>query len=171
MPIRQRPTSNGNTINTAAPTNKVLNFPWDDFPICDDTTDDLTPPSTPTEHRPSMDNGPRTAPLSGHSGFPFSFPSTVAQQSTPPRRPRHQRTPSDGVFSMSFDDDQESTPQKPEELHALFGGMFPFADGKSKTPPGSVRATKDTAGYFASSMFQNSPNPEELPPPRFGAVV
>lgn len=30
-----------------------------------------------------------------------------------------------------------------------------------------IRATKDKSGFFASSVFQNAPSPDELPPPAF----
>jgi hypothetical protein len=59
---------------------------------------------------------------------------------------------------MSFDEDSDSR----EEPKALF-------ELRRRTPS-AVRVSnkdKDKAGYFASSMFQNSPSPEELPPPSF----
>jgi hypothetical protein len=65
---------------------------------------------------------------------------------------------------MSFDED--SRPATSDELNALFD-MFP----KKRSTSGNVRPTKDKAGYFASSMFQNSPSPDELPPPSFGASL
>lgn len=141
-----------------------------DFPVCDDTTDmeDNSPPSTPTRefphttlHHLSFD-GPRTAPLlSFSSGFPFVHHA----DSTPSRtRHHHHRTPSEGVFNMSLDEDLGSTSDASEELKKLFG--FPpkrFGSlGHSTT-----RAGKDKAGFFASSVFQNSPSPDELPPPAF----
>ncbi|EGO03924.1 hypothetical protein SERLA73DRAFT_84131 [Serpula lacrymans var. lacrymans S7.3] len=135
------------------------------FPICDDMTDvdDRSPPSTPTRERTvrynapwpasSFDDGPRTAPLFKSFGFPFrATPSPVAR--------RHQRAPSEGVFDMSFDEDfSSSSSDASEELKMLFG-LLPKRDG-------SVGPNKDKAGFFASSMFQNSPSPDELPPPAF----
>ncbi|KIJ61522.1 hypothetical protein HYDPIDRAFT_137432 [Hydnomerulius pinastri MD-312] len=139
-----------------------------EFPVCDDTTDveDNSPPSTPTRETSQSTwqqlafDGPRTAPLSASNGFPFAGP---AGTSPSPAR-RHYRTPSEGVFSMSFDEDISSTSDSSEELKKLFG--FPpkrFGSvGHSAT-----RAAKEKAGFFASSVFQNSPSPDELPPPAF----
>jgi hypothetical protein len=119
------------------------------FPICDDTTeygDDDTPPHTPVTNGNrnrtafAFDDGPRTAPLSKiPSRFPFRTPSP-----TPTRR--HRRTPSEGVFHMSSDEDSS---YDMTEMLTLFN--------KGKAP------------FFASSSFQNSPSPDELPPPSFGA--
>jgi len=142
----------------------AISVKWDAFPVCDDTGDDLTPPSTPVLEQAvtlasKLDNGPRTAPMSSSrysfSGFmtPYSSPSPAS------RTRRHQRTPSEGVFTL---DDDAASPHSPEELQALIG-LF------SKGSP--ARISKEKAGYFASSMFQNSPNPEELPPPSFGALA
>ncbi|KAG6377505.1 hypothetical protein JVT61DRAFT_15313 [Boletus reticuloceps] len=140
-----------------------------DFPVCDDTTDveDSSPPSTPTRESPagsawqrlSLD-GPRTAPLSSFNSFSFA---TLAD-STPSRPRHHHRTPSEGVFNMSFDEDMSTTSDASEELKKLFG--FPpkrFGSVGAST----TRAGKDKAGFFASSVFQNSPSPDELPPPAF----
>ncbi|KAF8438181.1 hypothetical protein L210DRAFT_2310542 [Boletus edulis BED1] len=136
-----------------------------DFPVCDDTTDveDSSPPSTPTRESPagstwqrlSLD-GPRTAPLSSFNSFSF-VDST-------PSRPRHHRTPSEGVFNMSFDEDMSTTSDASEELKKLFG--FPPKRFGS-VGASATRAGKDKAGFFASSVFQNSPSPDELPPPAF----
>ncbi|KAH0826544.1 hypothetical protein J3R83DRAFT_4897 [Lanmaoa asiatica] len=139
-----------------------------DFPVCDDTTDveDSSPPSTPTREFPADTtwqrfDGPRTAPLSSFNDF--SFASHV--NSTPSRtRLLHQRTPSDGVFNMSFDEDMSSTSDASEEFKKLLG--FPPKRFGS-VGPSATRAGKDKAGFFASSVFQNSPSPDELPPPAF----
>lgn len=141
-----------------------------DFPVCDDTTDveDHSPPSTPTREFPadttwqrlSLD-GPRTAPLFPFNGFSFASP----RGSTPSRtRHHHHRTPSEGVFNMSFDEDMSPTSDASEELKKLFG--FPPKQFGS-VGPSATRAGKDKAGFFASSVFQNSPSPDELPPPAF----
>ena len=58
---------------------------------------------------------------------------------------------------MSFDVDW--IPTDADELNTLFASL------SNKRSP--VRSSKDKAGYFASSMFQNSPSPDELPPPTF----
>lgn len=139
------------------------------FPVCDDTTDveDTSPPSTPTREFPadtmwqrlSLD-GPRTAPLSPFNGFSFSR----APDSTPSRPRHHQRSPSEGVFNMSLDEDMSTASDASEELKKLFG--FPPKRFGS-VGPSATRAGKDKAGFFASSVFQNSPSPDELPPPAF----
>lgn len=140
-----------------------------DFPVCDDTTDveDSSFPSTPTREFPADTtwqrlslNGPRTAPLSPFNAFSFASPA----DSTPSRTRRlHHRTPSEGVFNMSFDEDM-STSDPSEELKKLFG--FPPKRFGS-VGPSATNAGKDKAGFFASSVFQNSPSPDELPPPAF----
>jgi hypothetical protein len=142
-----------------------------EFPICDDTTDveDSSPPSTPTREfsagttwqRLSLD-GPRTAPLSSFNGF--SFASTADSTPSRTRHHHHHRTPSEGVFTMSFDEDMSITSDASEELKKLFG--FPPKRFGS-VGPSATRAGKDKAGFFASSVFQNSPSPDELPPPAF----
>ncbi|KAG9313492.1 hypothetical protein JVU11DRAFT_5818 [Chiua virens] len=133
-----------------------------DFPVCDDTTDveDSSPPSTPTRefHTDSTwFDGPRTAPLNG-----FSFART--QVSTPSRPRNHYRTPSEGVFNMSFDEDMSPASDASEEFKKLVG-VPPKRFGS--VGPSATRASTDKAGFFASSVFQNSPSPDELPPPAF----
>jgi hypothetical protein len=137
---------------------------WDEFPICDDTTeygdDDYdVAPSPPTSFAArsarvatgrtalnrQYDDGPRTAPLS--LGPSYYFP---AQHTSSPRK--HGRTPSEGVFHLS-DDDSSSGSLK---------GLLTI------NSPNKGMKDKDGKPFFASSMFQISPNPEELPPPSFG---
>jgi hypothetical protein len=55
---------------------------------------------------------------------------------------------------MSFDEDSSDTS---EELRNLFSDMLVH----KRRPDGQK------AGYFASSQFQNSPSPEDLPAPDF----
>ncbi|KIK98595.1 hypothetical protein PAXRUDRAFT_133871 [Paxillus rubicundulus Ve08.2h10] len=139
-----------------------------DFPVCDDTTDveDSSTPSTPTRESTLQTtwqqlayDAPRTAPLATSNGFPFARPSP----SSPSPMRRHYRTPSEGVFNMSFDEDM-STCSSSEELKKLFG--FP-PKRYGSVGPSATRAGNDKAGFFASSVFQNSPSPDELPPPAF----
>ncbi|OAX38261.1 hypothetical protein K503DRAFT_783006 [Rhizopogon vinicolor AM-OR11-026] len=140
-----------------------------EFPICDDTTDvDDTSPSTPTREKSAAtwqqlvsDQGPRTAPLNSTTGFPFGGHLNYHTPS-PPRR--HYRSPSEGVFNMSFDEDMTSTSDASEEQKKLFG-LMPKKHGS--VGPSVTRAGKDKTGFFASSVFQNSPSPDELPPPPF----
>ncbi|KAF9788643.1 hypothetical protein BJ322DRAFT_1106618 [Thelephora terrestris] len=132
----------------------------DPFPICDDMTDidgEGSRPSTPVPKVPTrqqrsifFDNGPRTAPLSSMTtSFPFSL-------STPsPTVRKHHRAPSDGVFNMSLDEDSSS--DNSEGLRNLFNDLLSH----------KRRSDGQKAGYFASSQFQNSPSPEDLPAPDF----
>ncbi|KAG2746251.1 hypothetical protein P692DRAFT_20739211 [Suillus brevipes Sb2] len=142
-----------------------------DFPVCDDTTDDdhdHDPLSTPTRERSAgtwqqlaFEEGPRTAPINMSAGFPFGGQLSF---NTPSPSRKHFRTPSEGVFHMSFDEDMASTSDASEEQKKLFGFM-PRKPGS--VGPSVTRAAKDKAGFFASSVFQNSPSPDELPPPAF----
>ncbi|KAH7909159.1 hypothetical protein BJ138DRAFT_261811 [Hygrophoropsis aurantiaca] len=140
-----------------------------EFPICDDMTDvdDNEPPSTPVREKMqgtwkqlALGDGPRTAPLRSTAGFPFG--GSAGASPSPSRR--HYRTPSEGVFNMSFDEDMASTSDASEELKKLFGMLPKRYDSVG---PNVLRAGKDKAGFFASSVFQNSPSPDELPPPAF----
>jgi hypothetical protein len=130
------------------------------FPVCDDMTDidgEGSRPSTPVQKAPTsrqqhifFDDGPRTAPLSSMTpNFPFAL-------STPsPATRKHHRAPSDGVFNMSLDEDCSSDTS--EGLRNLFNDLLAH----------KRRQNGQKAGYFASSQFQNSPSPEDLPPPDF----
>lgn len=132
----------------------------DPFPICDDMTDidgERSRPSTPAQKTPTFqqqsiffDDGPRTAPLSSMTpSFPFAL-------STPsPTIRRHHRAPSDGVFNMSLDEDSSSDTS--DGLRNLFNDLLAH----------KRRSDGQKAGYFASSQFQNSPSPEDLPAPDF----
>jgi len=152
------------------------------FPICDDTTDadGLTPPSTPIRSKratlQSFDDGPRTAPLSSTAGFPFS--AGLPSPTPPSRHQRHHvRSPSEGVFNMSLDEDSSSSDHANEELKMVFGSM-PKWPGRGPNLRGVVHASNMAhpsssaskaakAALYASSLFQNSPSPDELPPPAF----
>jgi hypothetical protein len=114
-------------------------------------------PSTPVQKGPTrqqqsifFDDGPRTAPLSSTApNFPFTL-------STPsPAIRKHHRAPSDGVFNMSLDEDTSS--DSSEGLRNLFSDLLAH----------KRRVDGQKAGYFASSQFQNSPSPEDLPAPDF----
>lgn len=146
------------------------------FPICDDTdVDGMSPPVTPTKSTwqqtlLTYDDGPRTAPLSSTTGFPFGPSSGMSPTATPSptRHQRHHvRSPSEGVFSMSFDEDSSSSSDASEELKMLFG-LMPKRNAYVPTvrAPAGMSA-KAKASLYASSLFQNSPSPDELPPPAF----
>ncbi|KAI0064275.1 hypothetical protein BV25DRAFT_1837053 [Artomyces pyxidatus] len=152
------------------------------FPVCDDLTDaedEFFAPSTPVRSKAGAvtwqqslvyDDGPRTAPLS--SAFPgFPFPSNT---STPisERKRHHFRSPSEGMFNMSMDEDSSfssSSSDASEELKAMVGLLSRRRVPSGPSTPGlSNSSKKDRPGFFASSIFQNSPSPDDLPAPAFG---
>ncbi|KAF8155813.1 hypothetical protein B0H34DRAFT_798924 [Crassisporium funariophilum] len=172
-----------------------------DFPICDDLNEVadqmvmITPPATPRRH---FDNGPSTAPLSARTpgAFPFNGMGYTSPPSPKKANRKHRRTPSEGVFHMSSDEDLSTGPggvilnPNVKALFGLVGTPEPkmstsaFATPSPRTPEyprqssslgnssmlsKEKQAERDaaarTADYFASSMFQNSPSPEELPDP------
>ena len=174
------------------------------FPICDDMNDvaDFGAPTTPPPTRRHHDNGLQTAPISSCTPGAFPF-NTMGLPSTPPplaskRGNRmHRRTPSEGVFHMSSDEDVSSGPAGTilnPNVQALFGLVNTFEPSSKMSPSAfstpiraippfkrdstspshfslsnekqsEPEAAEKAAGYFASSMFQNSPSPEELPDP------
>ena len=165
-------------------TGPIVTVAWD-FPICDDS-DDMTPPSTPIRESASVpskrlgatwqqqtffDDAPRTAPPSAVFGYPFA--DRASQNATPTpgqRRRNHRRVPSEGMFAMSGDDDSSSSDAS-EELKALVG-LIPKrrAQAARRTPsPATPDSISAAAGFYAGSVFQNSPSPDELPVPAFRA--
>ena len=163
------------------------------FPICDDMNDpaDLsamtTPPPTPRDH-----DNLQTAPISSRKpgAFPFNTTSLPSSPSTLPSKKKHRRTRSEGVYHMSSDEDPSSGPDGTSlnpNVQAFFGlvntskpsskmlpstpirAIPPFKKCFASPSYGSLQskyeASQKAAGYFASSMFQNSPSPEELPDP------
>lgn len=208
---------------------------WEGFPICDDMTEagdasdyEHSAPVTPTRPRSKTQaNG-----VSNLSSRPTPLvPFAIATPS--PARPgqdvftrgkqgnarRHRRTPSDGVFAMSSDEEantsssNSSGPPTPvnngpltpnvEALFRLVGAQRRSSFGTPSPVYGSGSASSSAASslvgtpcsfnmvhpigfqakeshekqferemaglapYFASSNFQNSPSPDELPPPLF----
>lgn len=140
---------------------------WDH--ICDDSNDEapFAPPTTPTRPRSDM--------RGSFSGF---IPKTSR------RKPRnHKRTPSDNIFAMSSDDEVASGQEDFRALldfvhsgssRALVTSTPPplRVDVRSLSPASrekyfELEAQKEVAGYFASSSFQNSPSPDDLPAPLF----
>lgn len=148
------------------------------FPICDDMTDadGLTPPATPTKGTWQQtllgyDDGPRTAPLSSTFGYPFNAGMSSPNSSPSAYRQKHHvRSPSEGVFNMSFDEDSSSSDAS-EELKMLFG-LMPKRPGQGQSLRGMVHSANSNpnssaskaakAALYASSLFQNSPSPDEL---------
>ena len=162
--LNKKHSPNVAVVSRSAPVNNtkstVLRAHLEDpFPICDDMTDidgEGSRPSTPVSKAPTLrqqsiffDDGPRTAPLSSTiPSFPFAL-------STPsPAIRKHHRSPSDGVFNMSLEEDSSDAS---EGLRNLFNDLL----AHKRRPDGQK------AGYFASSQFQNSPSPEDLPAPAF----
>ncbi|KAL4243342.1 hypothetical protein ABKN59_011530 [Abortiporus biennis] len=154
-------------------TRRVSTAPAWDFPICDDS-DDVTPPSTPVRESASVpskpgvtwqqeslffDEAPRTAPLS--STFDHAhIPSPTASPTPAQRRRHHRRVPSEGMFSMSMDEDSSSSDAgSPKRREAVAVRRSPSPSVEGSLP----------AGFYAGSVFQNSPSPEELPVPAFMA--
>ncbi|KJA15613.1 hypothetical protein HYPSUDRAFT_207756 [Hypholoma sublateritium FD-334 SS-4] len=147
------------------------------FPVCDDQrSEPPSPPATPTRPAHTHTHAPpRTAPLTARA--PFGFPFAKGDVSSPPRttlKRHHRRVPSEGVFAMSSDEDVSSGPggvvlsrtlfaPLPVTPRAAVGGARSVDTGVPLTA--EQRTAREKAGYFASSMFQNSPSPEELPDP------
>ncbi|KAG6852029.1 hypothetical protein C0991_003777 [Blastosporella zonata] len=160
---------------TVAPAPATLLPPFD-FPICDDLSDHDDPrPTTPTRRRPHKPTHPTN--------------SNTSVKRPNPRARNHKRAPSDSgmVFNMSSDESGPENNTMPDELNALFLNLALTRRGMG-TPPRSARneamyeamaqrevsgytggrgAQGHAYGYFASSSFQNSPSPEELPDPLF----
>ncbi|RPD61522.1 hypothetical protein L226DRAFT_575631 [Lentinus tigrinus ALCF2SS1-7] len=167
----------------------------DDSSEYGDGTD--TPPTTPIREVASVppkavagatwqqeslffDNVPHTAPLSSTYGFPPALPAPSTP--TPAQRRRnHQRVPSEGMFAMSSD---ESSPSSSVvDLTEQLRRRSPVAIPRQRcftSPAGSpaydvapvqqfasASAPSAVGGYFAGSVFQNSPSPDDLPVPSF----
>ncbi|KAH9947529.1 hypothetical protein B0H21DRAFT_329865 [Amylocystis lapponica] len=170
---------------------------WDSFPICDDSADqaddsDQTPPTTPIResssvptkkgsvswtHRTIFDGVPRTAPLSSTIGFPFVLPNPASTPTPAQRRRNHRRVPSEGVFNMSMDEDSSSSsdvfnsygrPQlSVQKRRPQTESRQTPLPARGSTPSSISSAMMREAGFFAGSMFQNSPSPDDLPAPSF----
>ena len=151
------------------------NGAMDVFPICDDLTDaedddDVFATSTPvrsmrgitTWQQPTVyDDGPRTAPISTpRSGFPFN--SKPVSTMTPERKRQHVRSPSEGVFNLSMDED--SSPSDAP------GGLKTQGSPSTRRRMASA-ASASKKDFWASSKFQNSPSPDVLPIPAFKAQI
>jgi hypothetical protein len=150
----------------------------DVFPICDDLTDaeddDVFAPSTPVRSKggsvtwqqsPVYDDGPRTAPLTNpRAAFPFNYkPTSIV---TPERKRQHARSPSEGVFNLSMDEDNSFSSLSDNSSELKVNADLPLRRriaSAASTPMGSKR------DFWASSKFQNSPSPDVLPVPAFKA--
>ncbi|KAI6094242.1 hypothetical protein EDD16DRAFT_1721974 [Pisolithus croceorrhizus] len=101
--------------------------------------------------------GPRTAPLA--TSHRTHFDGLVG--ASPPSPSHHRRVPSEGVFHMSFDEELSLWDTSEGLEQVLDSAQF------ASVGPSFIRAAKDKPGFFASSVFQNAPSPDELPPPAF----
>lgn len=154
------------------------------FPICDDVSeagdfvdsDSLaSPPRTPTRSRSSaflygLSDGPRTAPITASTkAFPFNGGGSPTPSPVRKGR-RHARVPSEGVFAMSSDEEVSTGGVGSTELklmNVLVPRRRPTVSMTDSEKEHAAAAAAAAAAYFASSNFQNSPSPEELPPPSF----
>jgi hypothetical protein len=149
----------------------------DVFPICDDLTDaedddDVFAASTPVRSKSGntrqqsivYDDGPRTAPITTPwSGFPFN--SKPVPTVTPERKRQHVRSPSEGVFNLSMDED--SALSSPSDASGGLKAQGSLPNRRRIASAASI-SKKD---FWASSKFQNSPSPDVLPVPAFKAQV
>ncbi|TEB12326.1 hypothetical protein FA13DRAFT_1652648 [Coprinellus micaceus] len=121
---------------------------------------------------------PRTPPATplrkqAHAKGPL-FPSPSPQQQRRGERRKHRRSPSEGVFNMSLSSDEDVAASSETQGTQL----LTFARSRALTrppvtPPTSLSKAsggafalgldKVPAPFFASSKFQNSPSPEDLP--------
>ena len=184
----------------------LTSAPWDSFPVCDDSSEcaddsDITPPTTPIRDVASVppkaqkgtwqqesftvDDAPRTAPLSSTFGFPFAGHSPCSTPTPAQRRRNHRRVPSEGVFAMSTDEESPSSSvadlfesmqlkrRSPvniprQRCYTVPASVSPASFGASPADHlTSSSAPPAAAGYFAGSVFQNSPSPDDLPAPSF----
>ena len=124
-----------------------------------------------------FDNVPRTAPLSSTAGFPPAppAPSTPTPAS---RRRNHRRVPSEGVFAMSSDESSPSSSmvdlteqvrrRSPVAIPRQRCYTSPAGTPSYDVPPVQQFASASApsavgGGYFAGSVFQNSPSPDDFP--------
>jgi len=121
------------------------------FPVCDDSVDGVVA-------------RPLTPPASAVRAFKFSAPDFSTLPSTPRKNRKHHRSPSEGVFLFSSDEEGSSNISFPQARPAF----TPFkptaqADVPSRGQSASPSSQDPNLPFYASSMFQNSPSPDELP--------
>ena len=153
---------------------------------------DLSAPTTPLATRRNHHNYLHSTPISSRKPGPFPS-NTMSLPSSPsliPSKRKHRRTRSKDVFQTSSDEDHSSGPDGTSlnpNVRALFGlvntskpssktlpstpirAIPPYKKGSASPCYGSSQSKSEVsekaADYFASSMFQNSPSPDELPDP------
>ena len=158
---------------------------------------DITPPTTPIrevatvpakvkgtwQQEHLVDDAPRTAPLASTLGFPFVGHSPCSTPTPAQRRRNHRRVPSEGVFAMSTDEESPSSSVSdlfesmqlkrrspvsiPRQRCATVPAGTPSSFGMSSFEHPTSSSAPSAAGYFAGSVFQNSPSPDDLPAPSF----
>ncbi|KAI8972811.1 hypothetical protein BD414DRAFT_499440 [Trametes punicea] len=131
-----------------------------------------------------FEEAPRTAPLTSTSGFPFVGQTPCSTPTPAHRRRNHRRVPSEGVFAMSTDEESpssstsdlfESMPvhcRTPVSIprQRIYTGLYGNGSSASLAASAADHQTSSSApvaGYFAGSVFQNSPSPDDLPAPSF----
>ncbi|KAG6908161.1 hypothetical protein DXG01_005860 [Tephrocybe rancida] len=164
-------------------------LPAFEFPICDDLsdTDDAAPPTPTRRSRPRRRPAPTLPPVTTSAPHP---------QGKRARNHKRAPSDSGMIFAMSSDESGSEHPpsrahsngykaqvQQSAELNALFANLALARTGMRTPPPQAREAMYEAMarrevsgytggrgtgqGYFASSSFQNSPSPEELPDPLF----
>ncbi|KAI0370608.1 hypothetical protein BV20DRAFT_1035821 [Pilatotrama ljubarskyi] len=131
-----------------------------------------------------FEDAPRTAPLASTFGFPFAGVNPCATPTPAQRRRNHRRVPSEGMFAMSTDEESPSSstsdlfdtlPAHRRTPVAIprhrcptdpYGGSSPASFSASAVEH-QTSSSAPVAGYFAGSVFQNSPSPDDLPAPSF----
>ncbi|OSX61189.1 hypothetical protein POSPLADRAFT_1058119 [Postia placenta MAD-698-R-SB12] len=120
----------------------------------------------------SAHSAPRTAPLSSAFGSYFVPPHPTSTPTPAQRRRNHRRVPSEGVFNMSMDEDSSSS--STPDVFTFDRSPAPGSRRRMSTDLTAMNAVEGghassapQPGFFAGSMFQSSPSPEELPPPSF----
>ncbi|KAI0631289.1 hypothetical protein C8Q77DRAFT_199577 [Trametes polyzona] len=167
------------------------------FPICDDSSDfgddsDVTPPTTPIREVATvpakgtwqqdafrLEDAPRSAPLASTFGFPFVGQTPCSTPTPAQRRRNHRRVPSEGVFAMSTDEESPSSStsdlfdtlpahrRTPVSIPRQRCQTDPFGGSSPAAAERNTSSSAPVAGYFAGSVFQNSPSPDDLPAPSF----
>ena len=155
----------------------------------------ITPPTTRRHYDNGLQTAPISSRTPGSFPLnAMDLPSSPSPAVRRRGNRKHRRAPSEGVFHMSSDEDMSSgsggTVLSPH-VQALFGlvntskpslpstfstpvrpippykrdSASPSDSSSSKENQLEREVAEKAAGYFASSMFQNSPSPEELPDP------
>jgi len=143
----------------------------------------VTPPATPLRKQAFVADShsmTRTAPptmKSAGSGFPFN--NNFNGPTSAKKARKHRRSPSEGIFNMSLSSDEDNFAgagaATPGNALLEYARKRPQQKTPATPSPTFSRATTAStaiggiqplpASFFASSQFQNSPSPDELPDP------